>query len=112
MMLRSMLAGALLTASALANAADDRFGPDDLARLGDVAEPALSPDGRQLVISSQDTTVQGAGSTIYILPVAGGEPRRDHRAVAAPERRDLRVERKQLRRIHRCVPRLRVARAG
>jgi TolB protein len=36
----------------------------------------LSPDGRQLVISSQDTTVQGAGSTIYILPAEGGEPRR------------------------------------
>jgi TolB protein len=36
----------------------------------------LSPDGRQLVISSQDTTVKGAGSTIYILPVDGGVPRR------------------------------------
>lgn len=51
MMLRSILAGALLTASAFANAADDRFGPDDLARLAELAEPALSPDGRQLAYS-------------------------------------------------------------
>jgi TolB protein len=36
----------------------------------------LSPDGKQIVISSQDTTVQGAGSTIYILPAEGGVPRR------------------------------------
>lgn len=36
----------------------------------------FSPDGRQLVISSQDTTVQGAGSTIYVLPAEGGAPRR------------------------------------
>jgi dipeptidyl aminopeptidase/acylaminoacyl peptidase len=31
--------------------AGDRFGPDDFARLADVAEPSFSPDGTQLVYS-------------------------------------------------------------
>jgi Tol biopolymer transport system component len=36
----------------------------------------LSPDGKLLAISAQDSTVKGAGSTIYILPASGGIPKR------------------------------------
>ena len=36
---------------ALAATADDRFGPDDLARLAEVSEPALSPDGDTIAYS-------------------------------------------------------------
>ena len=42
MIFRTMMACALLAASPIAQAADDRFGPDDLARLATVAEPVFS----------------------------------------------------------------------
>lgn len=40
---------AALASPALAIGTDDRFGPDDLARIAEVAEPEASPDGRLLV---------------------------------------------------------------
>jgi dipeptidyl aminopeptidase/acylaminoacyl peptidase len=55
MTFRAILGCALLAASTMANAADDRFGPDDLARLATVAGPALSPDGRELAYSLETT---------------------------------------------------------
>jgi len=49
MMFKAALFIAVIMASpALAVSADDRFGPDDLARLADVTEPEASPDGRWL----------------------------------------------------------------
>ena len=42
---------ALLVLAFTTGAANDRFGPDDLARLADVAEPAFSPDGEYLAYS-------------------------------------------------------------
>ena len=50
------LAGISVAASA-AQAADDRFGPGDLARLATVAEPAASPDGRLIAYSVTTTNV-------------------------------------------------------
>jgi acylaminoacyl-peptidase len=58
MTLRSILVAALLASPAYAQPADDRFGPDDLARLATVAEPVLSPDGRQLVYSVKTTDTE------------------------------------------------------
>ena len=51
-----MLLSALLAAPVMA--ADDRIGPDDLARLAEVAEPALSPDGRLLAYSVTTTNAE------------------------------------------------------
>ena len=49
---RLLCMGSLVVAGPLAavadEAGDDRFGPDDLARLAEVGEPAFSPDGTQL----------------------------------------------------------------
>ena len=52
MTIRAVILCVLLTTPALA--ADDRFGPDDLARLAEVAGPVLSPDG-QLIAYSVET---------------------------------------------------------
>jgi dipeptidyl aminopeptidase/acylaminoacyl peptidase len=46
---RSFLLAACLALAAHVAAADDRFGPADLERLADVAEPDFSPDGEFLV---------------------------------------------------------------
>ena len=45
-------------ADAAAAAGDDRFGPADLARLADVGEPVLSPDGSQVVYSVTATNAE------------------------------------------------------
>lgn len=55
---RTILTSLLLVTAGVAHAADDRFGPDDLARLATVAEPALSPDGRQLAYSVTTTNAE------------------------------------------------------
>jgi dipeptidyl aminopeptidase/acylaminoacyl peptidase len=55
MMFRVMLVSGVLASSAVAQPANERFGPDDLARLAAVAEPVLSPDGSQLVYSVETT---------------------------------------------------------
>jgi Tol biopolymer transport system component len=44
-----------ITASAVAAVPDNRFGPDDLARLADVAGPEFSPDGAFIVYSVTTT---------------------------------------------------------
>ena len=55
-MIARALALALVAAGpALAQANDDRFGPGDLARLAEVAEPVFSPDGRHLAYSVTTT---------------------------------------------------------
>ncbi len=51
---RSLLLPLLLAGALAAQAADwpaDRFGPADIARLADVAEPAFAPDGNTLAYS-------------------------------------------------------------
>ncbi|HEU0310444.1 MAG TPA: S9 family peptidase [Sphingomicrobium sp.] len=45
----------MLATPAAAQPADDRFGPDDLARLASVAGPVFSPDGSMLVYSVETT---------------------------------------------------------
>ncbi|MFL6770981.1 MAG: S9 family peptidase [Sphingomicrobium sp.] len=52
---RVILAGLLATSPAAAASPGNLFGPDDLARLAAVAEPALSPDGRWLAYSVKTT---------------------------------------------------------
>lgn len=55
---RAILAGALLAAPAIAQNADDRFGVEDLARLAEVSEPALSPDGAAIAYSVTTTNAE------------------------------------------------------
>ncbi|MFL6789258.1 MAG: S9 family peptidase [Sphingomicrobium sp.] len=52
---RVILAGLLATSPAAAASPGNLFGPEDLARLAAVAEPALSPDGRWLAYSVKTT---------------------------------------------------------
>ncbi|MCF2515919.1 S9 family peptidase [Sphingomonas sp. G124] len=53
----AMLFAATLASPALAESANNRFGPDDLARLADVTEPEASPDGRWLAYTVTTTNV-------------------------------------------------------
>ena len=48
----------ILAASSAAQAADDRFGVDDLTRLAAVAEPTLSPDGRLVAYSVETANAE------------------------------------------------------
>lgn len=57
MMVRGVLALALIAASATAQPGGELFGPDDLARLATVAEPAFSPDGRHISYSVTTTNL-------------------------------------------------------
>jgi dipeptidyl aminopeptidase/acylaminoacyl peptidase len=52
-----MLFAATLASPALAESANNRFGPDDLARLADVTEPEASPDGRWLAYTVTTTNL-------------------------------------------------------
>lgn len=54
-MVRTLLVAGLLATTAAAPPNSDRFGPDDIARLADVTEPALSPDGSLLAYSVKTT---------------------------------------------------------
>lgn len=55
MKLRAILVGALLATPAFGQSADDRFGPDDLARLASVAGPVSSPKDGSIVYSVETT---------------------------------------------------------
>jgi dipeptidyl aminopeptidase/acylaminoacyl peptidase len=57
MMIRAILAGVLLASPVTGQPAKDLFGPDDLARLADVAGPAFSPDGKSLAYSVKVTNM-------------------------------------------------------
>jgi dipeptidyl aminopeptidase/acylaminoacyl peptidase len=57
MMYRIILASLLATSPSIAATPGNLFGPDDLARLAAVAEPALSPDGRWLAYSVKTTNM-------------------------------------------------------
>ncbi|HET9397703.1 MAG TPA: LpqB family beta-propeller domain-containing protein, partial [Sphingomicrobium sp.] len=57
MMVRGVLALALIATSATAQPGGELFGPDDLARLATVAEPAFSPDGQQVAYSVKTTNL-------------------------------------------------------
>ena len=48
---------ATLASPALAAGTDDRFGPDDLARIAEVAEPETSPDGRWIAYTVSTTNI-------------------------------------------------------
>jgi Tol biopolymer transport system component len=65
---RFLIACALLSAPAVA--ADDRFGPDDIARLADVAGPVISPDGRLLAYSVESTNKEEDEQTSDLWRVA------------------------------------------
>lgn len=54
---RSWLA-LLLVLPTLARAADERFGPADILRLVDVAEPAISPDGQSVLYTVTTTNLE------------------------------------------------------
>lgn len=69
------IAWALLANPAFA--ADDRFGPDDLSRLAEVAAPAFSPDGRQIAYSVTVTNAEADKKQSDLWRVAwdGGAPK-------------------------------------
>ena len=77
MMFRTMLLGALLAAPAHPQPATDRFGPEDLARLAEVAEPVFSPDGRHLAYSVATTNAEAdkKQSDLWRAAWDGGERR-------------------------------------
>ena len=55
MIIRAAVAVMLMASTAYAQTADDPFGPDDLARLAEVVEPAFSPDGSTIAYSLTTT---------------------------------------------------------
>jgi len=75
-----------LTISSSAYAADKRpITPHDLWAMKRLAPPALSPDGRRVVLPVQEWSVEKNKSTtnLWLVDVAGGEPRRLTTAQAA-----------------------------
>jgi dipeptidyl aminopeptidase/acylaminoacyl peptidase len=76
-LLRTLLV--LSLAWAIATAAEKRpLAPQDLWAIKRVGAPALSPDGRQVVFTVQEWSVEKNKSTtnLWLVPVSGGEPRR------------------------------------
>lgn len=55
MIFRAAAAATLMATPAFAQTPNDRFGPDDIARLAEVAEPAFSPDGGTIAYSVTTT---------------------------------------------------------
>jgi Tol biopolymer transport system component len=53
--MRALFIAVISASPALAESADDRFGPDDLARIAEVTEPEASPDGRWLAYTVETT---------------------------------------------------------
>ncbi len=51
---------------------------DDLLAVKSVSDPQVSPDGKSIVyvMSELDKTTQKSNSDLYLIPVAGGEPKR------------------------------------
>jgi dipeptidyl aminopeptidase/acylaminoacyl peptidase len=82
-LLALILAGISVAAST-AQAADDRFGPGDLARLATVAEPAASPDGR-LIAYSLTTTNAAADKQQLDLWRVGWDGGRSEQLTHTPE---------------------------
>lgn len=69
----------LVSASALAGAAEKRrIVPQDLWAMKRVGSPALSPDGRRVVFTVQEWSIEKNKSTtqLWLVDVAAGEPRR------------------------------------
>ena len=55
MIIRVILAGAFMATPAIAQNAASAFGPEDLARIAEVAEPVASPDGGAIAYSVTTT---------------------------------------------------------
>jgi dipeptidyl aminopeptidase/acylaminoacyl peptidase len=74
MMVRAFLAGVLLATPAIGQSGATRFGPDDLARLADVSQPALSPDGRLLAyaVKTTNTVADKQQSDLWRVAWDGG----------------------------------------
>jgi dipeptidyl aminopeptidase/acylaminoacyl peptidase len=70
------LLAAALAWPALGLAAGDRFGPEDLARLADVTEPAVTADGKSIAYTVTTSNLQKdeAVSDIWRVRYDGGEP--------------------------------------
>jgi len=64
------------TESSAAKAKPNLVTVDDYFRLGDVADPRISPDGRWIAytVTTQDLEADESGSRIWMLPSAGGDP--------------------------------------
>ena len=76
-LLRALVAFTLALAAALA--AEKRpLAPQDLWAIKRVGSPALSPDGKQVVFTVQEWSIEkNKGTTnLWLVDVAGGEPRR------------------------------------
>lgn len=76
-LLRALIA--LSLALSAASAAEKRsLTPQDLWAIKRVGSPALSPDGKQVVFTVQEWSVEKNKSTsnLWLVDVAGGEPRR------------------------------------
>lgn len=78
MMGRALLSLAFVATSAFAQRSTELFGPDDLARLATVAEPAFSPDGRQVAYSVKTTNLEAdkQQSDLWRASWHGDEPQR------------------------------------
>ena len=77
--LRALAALFLAFTAAAAMAAEKRpLTPQDLWAIKRVGSPALSPDGKQVVFTVQEWSVEKNKSTsnLWLVDVAGGEPRR------------------------------------
>lgn len=76
-MLLGMMALALLAAPA-AMAAGRAMTVDDLLNVKSVADPQVSPDGKLVVyvLSELDRATEKSNSDLYLIPAAGGEPKR------------------------------------
>src|SRR5687767_10614639 len=69
---------ALSAAASYAQAQGARFNVEELLKIQRVADPQLSPDGRLVAfqVSTPDVAANRSRTQIYVVPVAGGEPRR------------------------------------
>jgi len=80
MMLRSLLSLVLsFTLCVAASAAEQRLlTPQDLWAIKRVGSPAVSPDGKHVVFTLQEWSIDKNKSTtnLWTVPVAGGETRR------------------------------------
>lgn len=73
----AVLATTLFICSSIASAQERRFTIDDLLKVRRVGDPQLSPKGDQVAftITDVDKVANRSTTQIYLVPLAGGEPR-------------------------------------
>ncbi len=76
--MRCLLAVGVLVATAPVFAAGRPMTIDDLLAVKGVSDPSFSPDGKQIVyvVTELDRATEKSTSSLWLVPAAGGEPRR------------------------------------